>query len=391
MAKTATVKKPGVVTFVPPVRATEAKRRLLKSASGWAVGTRLPPIPALARQLGIGQRSVHAAVQELVSDGVLMSRQRVGTYLARPLSESEVDNEQVATSAARPAALTRINKNISLCIDAGTDEIILEMTRGFESVLLEHGAQVTRGTYDGQNPDFSAYTKSDAVVVFNPNSHPDLRCRGGQLLAVVHTAANVGVAMAGGYDVVSVDQEQGGFLAGDFLRRAGCRSACFLGGTLFESNRPVVYDPTSSARLAGFQRGWGAPLPEETRLAAGAYTEGRGARAAAEFVKMARRPEAVFAASDDLALGFIKGALAHGLEPGHDYHIVGFDGQKRGQVLAEGPLTTVAVPAFEMGRRGAQLLIERFAVPEQPVRRLHLGCHLLEGKTAKLPERGGKP
>ena len=50
-------------------------------------------------------------------------------------------------------------------------------------------------------------------------------------------------------------------------------------------------------------------------------------------------------------------------------------------VLGAGTLTTVCVPAADMGRRAAQLLIERFADPDRPVHRLQLECTLHRGNT----------
>ncbi|MCW5861305.1 MAG: substrate-binding domain-containing protein, partial [Caldilineales bacterium] len=99
------------------------------------------------------------------------------------------------------------------------------------------------------------------------------------------------------------------------------------------------------------------------------------------------RPDAVFAASDDLAIGFLAAAAAHGLRPAEDYHLIGFDGQD----LAGNTLTTIKVPAMDMGRRAAQLLIERFDDPHKPARRVQLECTLRRGDTARTPSLHSSP
>jgi len=47
----------------------------------WAVGTRIPPEPALTALLGVGRNTVREAVQSLVHSGLLVRRQGSGTYV----------------------------------------------------------------------------------------------------------------------------------------------------------------------------------------------------------------------------------------------------------------------------------------------------------------------
>jgi len=117
-------------------------------------------------------------------------------------------------------------------------------------------------------------------------------------------------------------------------------------------------------------------------LLANHYDDRTAARLIPKYLEIPDRPQAVFAASDDLALGFIVGAAAHGLDFARDYHIIGFDGQPRGQAIHGGPLTTVESPHGEIGRRAAEMLMSRLLNPDQPVRRLTVGCRLLNGTTA---------
>ena len=100
-----------------------------------------------------------------------------------------------------------------------------------------------------------------------------------------------------------------------------------------------------------------------------------------KYLRLNPRPRAVFTATDDLALGVYYGAIAHGLVPGRDIHIMGFDGQAAGTRLARGSLCTVEVPAEQMGREAAALLSERLRHPKVPAHRVRLGCTVREGHT----------
>jgi DNA-binding LacI/PurR family transcriptional regulator len=115
------------------------------------------------------------------------------------------------------------------------------------------------------------------------------------------------------------------------------------------------------------------------------YTSTEGALFVQRYLAIKNRPEAIFAASDDLAVGFVHGALAHGILPGRDYLIAGFDGQERGRTLPTGVLTTAALPSEAMGRAAAGFLLSRIAENQTPVRRLTVGCQLIQGDTTRRP------
>jgi DNA-binding LacI/PurR family transcriptional regulator len=100
------------------------------------------------------------------------------------------------------------------------------------------------------------------------------------------------------------------------------------------------------------------------------------------YLALPNRPRAVFAASDELAIGFAIGSAAMGVTPGKDFDLVGFDGQHRGRTLNVcPPLTSVAIPSQEMGRRAAELLLDRIHRPDKPVERVLLECSIFRGGT----------
>lgn len=88
------------------------------------------------------------------------------------------------------------------------------------------------------------------------------------------------------------------------------------------------------------------------------------------------RPTAVFCATDELAIGAIAAARQQGLSIPSDLSFVGFDDLKL-TGLMHPPLTTVAVPRFEMGRRGAEALFDQIYGDKDPVGKIVLDHKLV--------------
>jgi LacI family transcriptional regulator len=75
-----------------------------------------------------------------------------------------------------------------------------------------------------------------------------------------------------------------------------------------------------------------------------------------QLLRLPQRPTAVFAASDVIAFGAMRAIHAAGLRIPQDVAVVGFDDIFL-SAHAQPPLTTVRVPAHEMGWTAAELLV----------------------------------
>ncbi len=80
-----------------------------------------------------------------------------------------------------------------------------------------------------------------------------------------------------------------------------------------------------------------------------------GIDAAAQLLSLPDPPTAVFAFNDNLAIGAIRAARAHGLSVPEDLSVVGFDDVEQATVITP-ELTTVRQPLEEMGRMAVTLL-----------------------------------
>jgi LacI family transcriptional regulator len=116
---------------------------------------------------------------------------------------------------------------------------------------------------------------------------------------------------------------------------------------------------TARARLAGFTRALSdadIPLPPELAVECEWGTI-IAARATNRLLDMADPPTAIFAASDDMAIGAINAARERGIHVPNDLAVVGFDDIPLSEEI--NPLvSTVRIPLAAMGRRVAELLVD---------------------------------
>jgi len=167
-------------------------------------------------------------------------------------------------------------------------------------------------------------------------------------------------------DQVTVDREEGAYMAARYLLELGHRRIAYA---IAESTSvPVV-----QARLRGYRRAFReANLPLDESLLVPTRTEYPAYRAGYEAMQKILRlrppPTAVMTMDDQNAIGAIRAALEAGLRVPEDIAIVGFSGFPEGEFCAV-PLTTVAFPFDEMGREAVRMLMERMggsAVEQAP-------------------------
>ena len=107
-----------------------------------------------------------------------------------------------------------------------------------------------------------------------------------------------------------------------------------------------------------------------------------GERAARALLALPEQPTAIFCANDLLAIGALKACAARNVQVPHDLSVVGCDDIEMAR-LVQPELTTVAVPARELGARAARIVIRGDAARTQPQRPLPV--HLVErGTTARV-------
>lgn len=124
----------------------------------------------------------------------------------------------------------------------------------------------------------------------------------------------------------------------------------------FVAGRPGLW--CSRARLDGYRAGLDAAgIPSDSRLVAtGDFDYSSGFAAGTELLSQPDPPTAIFAASDQMALGVYEAARQRGLRIPDDLSVVGFDDLPEAG-WASPPLTTVRQPLSEMGALAARTLM----------------------------------
>jgi DNA-binding LacI/PurR family transcriptional regulator len=88
------------------------------------------------------------------------------------------------------------------------------------------------------------------------------------------------------------------------------------------------------------------------------------------------RPDAVFAVSDTLAAGALSAIHAAGLRVPQDIAVTGFDGTDLAEMVTP-PLSTLAQPSRDMGRKAFALLLNKIDQPDSPTQRIMMDWHFV--------------
>lgn len=356
---------------VPQCIADQLAQRLGRE---WLPGQRLPSILELSERLGAGFISTHRAMRELAARGLLITQPGVGVRVAdcpatRKPPAYRVPDRSIMTY---PLAGLRVDVITANSTDALFLNVVQEFTQGLACERLD----VRHESVD-MSDNLLDVSRRNVLAVAVLGSFHRIQARSDQLLVAAGPSPIQVLAPASRFDMVTVDQERAGFLAGSHLAQVGLTDVCFAG---VDYGRPS-YANISTQRLAGLQAGLGHPIPSNWQLRVSAYDWISGARVFQQYARLKPRPSAIYVASDDLAIGFILAAQGQGLEAGQDYHIIGTDGQIQARQCSSRPLTTIEMPAQEMGQQAAKMLLSRFFDPDQAPRRLALGGRLFAGQT----------
>jgi LacI family transcriptional regulator len=182
---------------------------------------------------------------------------------------------------------------------------------------------------------------SDGVILVTTALDPDLHAE----LRRLHVPAVV-VDPAGVPDLdvptIGATNWAGGVSATEHLTRLGHRRIGFIAG------RPGLW--CSRARLDGYRAGLQAVgvAVDPDLVVQGDFDYASGHDGAVRLLDLPRPPTAVFAASDQMALGVYEAVRKRGLRVPEDISVVGFDDLPQAG-WSSPPLTTVRQPLAEMG------------------------------------------
>jgi len=178
------------------------------------------------------------------------------------------------------------------------------------------------------------------------------------------------------FSSIRIDDRTGGRLAGEYLLGRGHRRCAFVG----DADLPDYAIHTSDWRLEGYREALaegGVILPGEY-VALAPHSRENARLLAHRLLDLPEPPTAIFAASDNQAVGVLKAARERGLSMPKELAVMGFDDVDIADFIG---LTTIRQPLEESGRVAVDLLLSRVADPARPSQRVRLPLTLMERET----------
>lgn len=281
----------------------------------------------------------------------------------RPVSPDTADRVRRAISELGyvPSDVARALKSnrtriIGMIVTSTTNPFFGEVIGGAERVCFDSGYSLMLCNTDDVEQRLTAYVKTllskriDALVVMTTNASPDFLRRLGQIrrLPVVAIDAAPGTAAC----VVNDDSRRGGALAVDMLIGRGFRDIAFVWGP---EAHPRARERLEGAHAALRRHGLD---PAAAAIRRGPLTIAGGQAAAAQLLDgpPERRPQAIFACNDLMAVGVLHEAHRLGVAVPDALSIVGYDDIEFAAHTFP-PLTTIHQPAAEIGAAAVTSLI----------------------------------
>ena len=299
-----------------------------------------------------GNTTVDPAMRELVERAVAET-DYVPNRAARSLVTRRTDSIALVVSEAEQRAVADPFLGRMF-----TDPFFGRVVTGVMEVIRPRGVQLVLMLVDDgpSRANLVSYLRQghvDGVVLICGDAAdplPELLARAG-LPAVLSGRPGLTTPIS----VVEADQRAGAELAVDHLVSVGRRRIATLAGPLDM--------PSSQERLTGFREALARHGLAEAGMVEGDFTQTGGAAAMRRLLAEAPDFDAVFVASDLMALGAIPVLTRAGRRVPEDVALLGFD-DSSAALACDPPLTTVRQPLEEMAARMAELLLEQIADPD---------------------------
>ncbi|MEV6118325.1 LacI family DNA-binding transcriptional regulator [Streptomyces sp. NPDC052109] len=339
---------------------------------------RPPTIRDVAERAGVSKSLVSLVlrgsgpVSAEKRDAVLRAAHELG-YRPNAAARSLSERRTLTRSRLRPSGGTPV---VGVLLDDLRNPWFVDLLDGLNSVL--HAAGLHTLLADARLNRRIGHDLAEPLV--------DVGVDGLVIVGTVPGAAGLGelarrmpVVVAGarepgpeGVDVVAGDDERGARLATGHLLGLGHRRIAHLAG----------HGVVGALRRRGFEAAMRAQGAEPV-VEPGDLTEEGGYRGTVRLLSRPERPTALFAVNDMASVGALSAAGELGLRVPHDLSVVGYDNTSISR-LRHVWLTTVDTAPYEIGRRAARCLLDRFERPDGEGS-VHLAAPTLEIRGTTAP------
>lgn len=262
-----------------------------------------------------------------------------------------------------PNALARYlrfkqTKTIALILTDITNPFFTTLARGVEDVARGQGFSVVLCNTDESEAEEIEYLNlllqkqiDGVLLVPASGSSASLGLLQARAVPVVVLDRRV---VGGSVDNVRGDSEQGAYLLVQHLLELGHTRIAVLSGPINVS--------TAADRVAGYSRAMRAAGfdADHDLIYFGEFSLDSGYRLGQQILMLDPRPTAIFAANNLIAFGASRAIRAAGLRIPDDLSLVTIDDLPV-SMLIDPFLTAAAQPAYEIGRRATELLLDRLA------------------------------
>lgn len=304
-----------------------------------------------------------ATVSRVVNDSPNV-RPRVRRKVLRAIKEL---NYQPSRTAQR--LRIRNSKVLGLIISDIQNPFFTSVARGIEDLAYEHGYSVVLCNSD-ENPEkeklyidvMRAEGVAGVILASTRERNPEIRAlleHGIPVVALDRHIQNKRV------DTVRVANVDGACEAVTHLFELGHRNIGFVGlPATLTTGREREEGYIQAHHRAGVRL-------QRALMRVGDGKQASGYKCARELLALSPRPSALFVTNNLMTLGALAAIRESHLDIPADISIVGFDDMPWAPLL-EPPLTAVAQPTYELGRKAAEILLRRLNHPEEPTAHIFL-------------------
>ena len=329
-------------------------------SGSWRDGDSIPPEKTLCADFNIARGTLRQALQILENEGYLWREQGRGTFIRSAAGFAEETNgphQAFVVPYIRDSSVSTILVGFQqIAEEAGYSVIFNHVNNSLrqqQDVLQKLIKQGVSGIalYPVDSESFGVINQ--IVRTRFPLVLVDRYLR--RLTTDFVMSDHFGGALRGVHFLLDQGHERVGFIS--WLSPAISMDHRLLGYTQALRERGIALDESLLGRVEGY------PTVNHTPLI--------------DYLRSPQRPSAVFAANDQIAIALYRAAAAVGLRIPDDLSVMGFDNLDISSHL-DPPLTTVAQPFLQIGRRAAELLFERIRGESHTLQQITLATHIVE-------------
>lgn len=299
------------------------------------------------RNVTIKEVAAKAGVSVATISRVLNGKGPVREATSRRVMETAQALRYSPHAGARSLSTRRTN-TIGLLLPDLHGEFFSEVIRGIDAEARRTGYHLLVSGFHSDQDEMSAVLgamrgRVDGLIVMSPDREASILC--GQLPLGLPTVLLNSVGDA--ERTITIDNYGGAVAIMKHLLSLGHQSIAFIKGP--DANTDA------SERLRGYRDTAGTAAHSETP---GDFREQAGYAAAVALINGPRRPSAIFAANDAMAIGALSALRAAAVSVPDQMALAGFDDIPIARFVTP-PLTTVNVAIAELGRRAFELLEQR--------------------------------